>query len=204
MFSFIKSKIQKFRDDADGTIMVESVLVLPVLFWAATATYTFFDVYKVENTTYRANFTISDMLSRETQEIDSDYTAGLYKVFRFMTGATTDNSWIRISVLNCTSSCGSEDDRVLEFLWSHGENGAVNLAEENLVSMKSMIPLFSKGDQLIFVETFTDYTPPFAESLTHFAGRDIRTNVATRPRFAPQLVWKGSGATGSDVTDIPA
>lgn len=198
----LKSIFKKFRSDSDGTISIEAVLMFPMLLWVATATYTYFDVYKVQNATYRANYTVSDMLSRETNAIDADYTDGLFKVFRYMTNATVANSWMRISVVNCLSDCGT-DARVLDFDWSHGVNGAEDLEDVDMPYVDDVIPLFSEGDRLILVQTSTEYDPPFSSALTGFASRTIKTDIVTRPRFAPLLVWDTADDGGEDAPDTP-
>ena len=202
MYKSISRLLRRFRSETQGSMSVEAVLFLPLLLWAITATYTFFDVYKVQNNTYRANYTISDMLSRETGAINSAYTDGLYSVFQYMTEADPNNSWIRVSVINCVQDCGG-DDRVLQFDWSQGVNGALGRIDEDLPTMNDIIPLFSLGDRLILVETSSDYEPPFKSSLTNFSARTIKTNVATRPRFAPQLLWEGPGSGVADAEDSP-
>lgn len=200
MLNQLKSAIARFKTETRASVSVEAVLVLPLLFWAITATFVFFDVYKVQNATYRANYTVSDMLSRRAFDVDPAYANGLFKVFRYMTKATSTNSWIRISVINCLDDCG-EDDRKLAFSWSHGVNGAVDHTDADLPGLDNIIPLFSSGDQLILVETSTEYVPLFSESITHFGARTIKTNVVTRPRFAPQLGWNNEYVDDENVED---
>jgi len=203
----MRSKIGKFaRDfwnDARGSVSVETVIILPMLLWSATATYVFFDVYKVENTTYRANYTISDMLSRKKEAIDQDYIDGLYTVFKYMTGTTDANSNMQFSVVQCLADCSSEADRALQLKWSHGVNGSIDLEAEDLPYVAQYLPLFSAGDELILVQTFTDYVPPFSKNLTGFGAREMRTDIVTRPRFGPQLKWATAGGGGTDDPDIP-
>ncbi len=160
-----------------------------MLFWAATATFTFFDAYKAQNTSYRANYTISDMLSRETSAITQDYIDGLHKVFRYMTHTGVENSWIRVSVVTCSNNCADEDNRELSFNWSESANGARSLDAGDLVFYRSQIPLMAKGSQLIFVETSREYRPPFANALVSFAERDLVSHVVTRPRFASNFCF---------------
>ena len=175
------------RKDEHGSLSVEAVFAFPMLFWAATATFTFFDAFKAQNTSYRANYVISDMLSRETAAIDINYLNGLHKVFRYMTHTGVENSWIRVSEVTCTANCSDENTRVLQWYWSKGVNGARDLDSADLTFYRSKIPLMAYGDHLILVETSREYRPPFAAALTSFAARNIVSHVVTRPRFAPKL-----------------
>jgi len=203
MRKFIAKTLAAFRNDQKGSLAVEAVFAVPMLFWAATATFTFYDAFKAQNTTYRANYTISDMLSRETDPIDLDYLNGIHKVFRYMTHTGVENSWIRVSVVVCTSACDDENNRVLEWDWSKGVNGARDLEAADLTFYRTKIPLMATGNRLILVETLREYHAPFANALVSFADRDLVSHVVTRPRFAPHLCWEtcvtaGAGADGDD------
>lgn len=192
MFSFVSRFCRKFRSEQSGSMSIEAVFAFPMLLWAATATYTFFDAYKAQNATYRANYTISDMLSRETNSVNANYMNGLFKVFRFMTLADANESWIRVSELQCVSGCTDEETRVLEFEWSHGVNGARNLTNADFAFYGNKIPLLAQGDRLVLIETSMNYKPPFANSLVSFPERNLVSHVVTRPRFAPQILWDPS------------
>jgi len=201
MSRILRKFFHKFRRDQDGSLSVEAVFAFPLLLWAATGSYTFFDAYKAQNASYRANYTISDILSRETESVDSAYLEGLLRVFRFMTYGDASTSWIRVSLVQCTDDCTSEVNRDLEFDWSHGANGARSLTAIDFDHYASKIPLFPIGDKLILVETSLDYTPPFANALVSFPERKLVSHVVTRPRFGPQLLWSGAGSNGSVVPD---
>jgi len=201
MSRFLSKFFRKFRREQDGSLSVEAVFAFPLLLWAATASYTFFDAYKAQNASYRANYTISDILSRETESVDSAYLEGLLRVFRFMTYGDANTTWIRVSLVQCTDECASEANRDLEFDWSHGANGARSLTAVDFDHYASKIPLFPIGDKLILVETSLDYTPPFANALVSFPERKLVSHVVTRPRFGPQLLWTGPGSNGIDEAD---
>lgn len=201
MSNFLCKFFRQFRSEQNGSLSVEAVFAFPLLLWAATASYTFFDAYKAQNASYRANYTISDILSRETESVDSAYLEGLLRVFRFMTSGDASTTWIRVSVVQCTANCTDEANRVLEFDWSHGANGARSLTAIDFNHYGSKIPLFPIGDKLILVETSLDYKPPFSNALVSFPERKLVSHVVTRPRFGPQLLWAGSGSGGSVVPD---
>lgn len=195
MFKDVLKNFFKFRSDQKGSLSIEAVFAFPMLLWAATGLYTFFDIYKAQNATYRANYTISDMLSRETDSIGTPYMNGMYKVFRYMTHADAPNSWIRISQVQCVDDCADGEHRELEMEWSHGANGARSLTDADFTFYNELIPLLAESDRLILVETSLLYTAPFANSLISFPPRDLVSHVVTRPRFAPQLIWDDSGYT---------
>lgn len=114
---------------------------------------------------------------------------GLYKVYRFMTLADAENSWIRISQLQCQSNCTDEATRVLSVDWSHRVNGARNLTDVDFDFYQDKIPLLAQSDRLVLIETSLNYKLPFAKSLISFPERNPVSHVVTRPRFAPQIIW---------------
>jgi len=201
MTNFIQKAVRFFRNDQTGSMAVEAVLAVPLLFWAATATFTFYDAFKVQNASFRANYTISDLLSRQTDVIDQDYLDGIHEVFRYMTQSGVETSWIRVSVVGCYDECADEDDRVLEWEWSVGVNGAEDLDDDDMPFYRSRIPLMATGDKLILVETSRQYIPPFANALVSFAERDLMSDVVTRPRFAGQLCFETSCNAGGGVDE---
>ena len=188
MLKFLNQKIRNFRRSQAGTLSIEAVLAFPMLLWAATATFTYFHAFKAQNASYRANYTISDMLSRETDAIDEDYLQGMHNVFRYMTQANGSTTWIRVSVVECMDLC-DQAGRVLDFEWSHSVNGAPTLINADFAIYDQIIPVLPKGDRLILVETSIDYEPPFPSALVSFPKRTLLSHTVTRPRFAPQLLW---------------
>ena len=188
--------IRLFLRESKGSLSVEAVLAIPMLFWAATATFTFYDAFKTQYMSYRANYTISDMLSRKTDGVDQAYLDGIHSVFRYMTNSNTEATWLRVSVVTCTSACDDEVNRVLEFDWSHGANGAGDLDNNDMVSVRNEIPLMATGNRVIFVQTLRHYVPPFANYLVSFIEGDMFSRVVTRPRFAPQLCWETCANSG--------
>lgn len=190
-------KTISFRKDQRGSVSVEAVFAFPMLLWAATALYTFFDIYKAQNATFRANYTISDMLSREKEAIDVNYLNGIYKVYRYMTRADPDNSWIRVSQIQCKNECDDLAFRELEMEWSKSVNGARSMTNDDFTFYNEHIPLLAQSDRLILVETSMLYQPPFSNALVSFPARNLVSQVVTRPRFSPQLIWDDTGYDSS-------
>ena len=206
MKHFFQKATLAFKSEQTGSLSVEAVFAFPMLFWAATAMFTFFDAYKTQNASYRANYTVSDMLSRETEPVDNDYIEGIHKVFRYMTHSGTEDSWLRVSVVTCNDNCADEANRELEFEWSHSDDTleATNphdLGEDDLDFYGDYIPLMATGTRLILVETSRTYDPPF-NALTSFGEKELVSHVVTRPRFAANFCWEtctsGSGSDGDD------
>lgn len=182
----------RFGRDDRASLSVEAVLVLPILLWGFLATYSFFDVYRAKNVALKANYAISDVLSRETNTIDMNYINGAEKLYAYLT-KSRDSAWIRVTVVHCTDKCG-EADRVLERDWSRATDNLPTFSSEDIMQhMEPIIPVMAEGERVIIVETSMRYTPTFSEALTGVGARTFTDIVMTRPRFAPQLCFEGVG-----------
>ena len=191
MKKLIQKAFRFFKADQRGSLSIEAVIALPMLFWAATATFSFYDAYKMQNSIFRANYTIGDMLSRETEAVDQAYLEGLGKVFKYMTSNRGESSWIRVTVVKCKKKCKKTDKslRTMKVVWSHSTGGARKLNNTDFAFYNTRIPLVARGDKLILVETSRQYAAPFNQALVGFMSRDMVAHSVTRPRFAPQLKW---------------
>jgi len=187
--SFIERTRHFGRDDT-ASLSVEAVLILPILLWAFLATFTFFDIYRAKNLSLKANYAVSDLLSRETNAVNTSYLLGLEKVFQYLTQGG-DPAWIRVTVVHCSQDCATVD-RQLVVDWSHATD---QKPQHTSLDVKNhydrIIPVIASGERLIMVETSTNYSPPFSQSLTGITARQMTDIVMTRPRFAPQLLWSG-------------
>lgn len=181
-----------------GSLSVEAAMVVPLLIWGIVAMFTFFHAYKAQNAAFRANYTISDILSRETEEIDFSYLRGMQNLYQYMTFSQTADTWIRVSVIQCTDNC-EEDDRTLKIDWSMGTNGARSLTDVDFDLWEPMTPWLPKGDSLILVETSSQYNPLFPKFLVTFQKRALVSHSVTRPRFSGQLVYAGLNDGDDDI-----
>ena len=71
MLTYFKTKIRQFRRDEEGSVIAEAVIMLPTLFAAVLATFVFFDAYRNQAINLKANYTISDAFSRESDMINN-------------------------------------------------------------------------------------------------------------------------------------
>lgn len=179
----MKRQFRRFAKDTRGTVAIEAVIALPILFWAFLASFVYFDAYRQNSINIKAAYMVGDMLSRETNAINSDYLDGMKGLFDYLTNAATDTK-IRVTVLQWDD----EDEAYLRD-WSKTRGDIPPLTNGDLASMGSKLPVMSDNERLILVETWAHYTPPFTVGL---AERDMYNFVFTSPRFAPLLPWSSS------------
>jgi hypothetical protein len=92
MITFLKIQpllrpFRRFLREERGAILAETVIVLPVLFWAYLGSYVYFDAFSTKNTAMRATYTIADLISRQTNTLTPSDIEGMNKVFDFITAA---------------------------------------------------------------------------------------------------------------------
>lgn len=188
----VRRVFSRFAAREDASLSVEAVLVLPILLWAFLAIFVFFDAYRVKNLALKANYAVSDLLSRETSVIDMDYIRGSERLYEYLTRVQSD-AWLRVTVVHCTADC-SESSRTLERDWSRATDEIEALTNDDLMDRyEPIVPWIPQGERVIMVETSLYYVPPFSKAITGLGARALKDVVLTRPRFAPQLCFEGVG-----------
>lgn len=179
-----------FRRKEDGSLSIEVVLAVPMLVWAITATFVFWDAFKTLNVTQKATYTVADMLSRETQSIDANYMTAMHELFDYLSTSPGNNA-LRVTVVSMAQDVNTGvKTRSLE--WSEGVGGISGYTD--LTVIEPRLPDMSDGDFLIVVESEQDWSPAFSVGLANYRFREV---AIARPRFAPKLVWdNGTGGAG--------
>ena len=174
------ARLAAFRDDSRGTVSVEAVIMLPILFWAYMAMFVYFDAYRQTSISQKAAFTISDMISRETQPINAAYIDATQELFDFLIPSRA-SSRIRITIARYDAEADSYD-----VVWSQVRGTVAEMTKGNLQRLRGSLPEVPDGEQFILVESWTPYEAPFSIGLDDEV---IGTLVTARPRFAPQVKW---------------
>ncbi len=177
----IRSRIKRFSADTFGSLSVETVLIIPVLFWGLFGLFVLFDAFHAKSTNVKAATSIGDLLSRETDEINADYMNGLNDVLAFLTHSPHDTI-MRVSVVRYD---GDADKHIL--VWSHATPGKQKISEGSLDTIEGHIPAMQDAGSAIVVETWMAYVPFLNISVKPMW---FETVVVTSPRFAPQLKWE--------------
>ncbi len=178
----LKSLLRFWRRD-DGVLSVEAVLMMPMLLFAYAGLFTIYDAFRVQNLNVRGSYTISDMLSRESQCIDNDYISGLNGILAVLTQSQYPTV-LRVSVISFDA-----DTEQFELEWSQVSGGGSDilpLTQATLTSKKDEIPIMAPSDIAVIVETWSGFVPMMDFGLDAFYFENF---VVTRPRFVNQLHW---------------
>ncbi|MCC5973285.1 MAG: pilus assembly protein [Rubellimicrobium sp.] len=172
---------RNFLTDEDGAITIEVMLALPMVVFAFTAVFVFFDAFRVNTASQKAAYIVADGVSRQTDPIDEDFVLGMNQLHDIL-ARTRNPTTMRVS------SIGWDDDeqRFLA-IWSvnTGTGPVLSNAEVN-GPLSDRLPSIPEGDTMILVETFVNYTPLYNVGISP---QVFRQAIVTRPRFAPQVAF---------------
>lgn len=181
------SRVRQFARDEAGSVMAETVIVLPMLLWSYLAMFVYWDSFRSMNTVQKASYTISDIISREMKVLPASYFDGMKSVFELLIDQD-QNVNIRITSITYKQSA-------LEFqvLWSYSPGSAMTeLTTASLQALKSRIPAMSDADYATIVETEMPYVPAFNVGMNAMTFKQF---IITRPRFVAPTCMTGRVCT---------
>ncbi|WP_292289575.1 hypothetical protein [Marivita sp.] len=188
MTALIKKYLSRFSRDEKGDVTVEAMIVFPALLVIFAATWVYFDVMRQQTINQKANYTIGDILSRETEIVTEDYIDNARNLVFHLAQAEGDDVDLRISVVQYNVNGGGNNGSY-DLVWSKARGDWNALTQGDMGTYTPRLPVMASGDQTIVVETRDWYEPTL-----HLAGLDafdISTYSFTRPRFAPQVIFEG-------------
>lgn len=190
MMRLLRQFPRRFLRGERGTAPVEAVLITPLLFWWYLAAYQYFDAFREKNASQKAAYAISDLISRETAEIDTAYINRMADIFDYLSMSRGSN-WIRVSSVYWDVDAGA-----YRTVWSRATGGHAPQTDESIVSDAFRIPVLPAGDTVIVVETSTTYEPFFRIGLNDTPFNNF---ITTRPRFASQIVLEGQALALAEI-----
>lgn len=200
-FRRLALRVRQFSRVDSGTVTVESVIILPLLLFGVMATFSYFDAYRKQSLALKANYAISDYLSR-VYKYDRSTLEGLDELFEYMS-RTGESSWVRVTAVECPASntltqCNDEVPRKLEFkdgkrLHSRASRHS-GITPHTKATMRQFlgphIPKMYVGESLFVVETVAKYQPLFPGRWTGIYSRDFEHIVVTGTREYDDLCFE--------------
>jgi len=193
MKSFIPPRLRAFRKDTDASVSIEFAFYLPALLFIFAAIYTYFDAFKQESANLKAAYTVSDLISRETNAVNNDYIDSMHNLTKLLIRSDSSIS-LRISVIRW-----DDDDDRYYVDWSVNRGTALtSWTDATIYNVEDDLPTMPDQERVILVETQNDVDAAFKIGLPDM---EIYNFVFTRPRFAPQIVFEGSTDSGGTHDD---
>lgn len=192
MIQKFKTRLRKFREDDEGTIIAEAVTMFPTLFACVIAMFVFFDAFRHQSINLKAAYTISDALSREDRTIDNNFVVNAWRLHRFLSQSPALTR-LQVSLIQYF-----EDTDEYRVVWSASKGGADELTDAslNVLVANNKIPVMPDTETLILLQTAVNYTPAFTIGLGSFYFENL---IFTRPRFSPQLCYSFDGSINSRI-----
>jgi hypothetical protein len=94
----LPAMLRRFLRCEEGSYTVELVVIFPLLAWAYTSMFVFWDAYKTQNINLKATYTIADMISREEREICDNYIEGAHNIYAYLSRGNT-NHRLRVTLV---------------------------------------------------------------------------------------------------------
>ncbi len=170
-----------FARETRGSVSIEFVIMMPLLFWAFMASYVFFDGYRQSAVNLKAAHTIGDLISRETNAITDEYIDSMQSLLQVLTRASSPVS-LRVTVVRW-----DEGDGRYHVDWSEARGFASTLGNGDMAAIAARLPVMPDNERVILIETSNTFIPLFNVGLDNI---DLDNFMFTRPRFAPQVVFQ--------------
>lgn len=153
----LRSALRRFWSDTRASVSLEALILMPAMFFALAATFTYWDTFRVQNANSKASFTVADMISREMTSVNTAYITGLHQMYRYMT-ATDEETWMRVTSVQFRAS-----DNTYRVLWSRTTSPTRAPAHTNttIAAARARLPRMANDDTVIVLETWQMFTPLF-------------------------------------------
>lgn len=193
-FKLIKRNLQ----DERGSFSVEAILMFPLLAWAFMAMYVFFEGLRESNINLKANYTVSDLLSREVEDcITNADMNGMHDIYEWLSRSRNEVQ-MRATVIFFEQPDPNVPGEY-KLMWSEPVNGPAPLTSEDLPTVVlPHMPIMADGSYSIVVETWALYDPIMDVGLTD---TELYNIVVTAPRFSGKLCHENEGSAGGTQDD---
>lgn len=190
MTARIQKSVSRFFRDTKGDASLEAIIILPALLVIFAISWLYFDVMRQQAINQKANYTIGDIISRETEILDDDYIDNARNLLFHLAQAQGDDIDLRISVVQYDKNGDGESygNGSYTLVWSSARGDWSALSQSDMTTYQPHLPILAVGDQTILVET-RDWYQPIVQLAND--GFDIETYSFTRPRFASQVIFEG-------------
>lgn len=173
--------IRRFWRDERAAIAMETAIITPVLAWCYISSFVFFDAFRSYNSSIKATYAISDVISRQTMTLRRSDIDGYATL---VDGLVRNTGGIRLRVSQIVYDAET-DSHCVE--WSAATNGEAALFTSNLVDMGDLLPDMVDAERLILVQSFIPYRPAFNMGIDLITFTNF---TFTRPRYAGQIPYE--------------
>ncbi len=179
--NLLSSFLNRFAKNEEGSLAIETIIIVPWLFWSIIASYTFFDGYRQSAANIKAAYAVADIVSREDGVVNDAYIDTLMEVMEFMVAEGTEMN-LRVTYFEYL-----DDEKRHEVHWSRSRGPLFNdMTNSDIAQIKDKLPVMPNYGRMILVETNNLYQRPYKIGFE----REVRLEnfVFTHPRVFDQIV----------------
>ncbi len=173
--------LTNFLRNETAAVAFESVIIFPILVWAWVGTFSFFDAYRVYNTSIKATYTIADLISRQEFEIPESSMDGYANMLAAM---IRDHDGVEMRATEVHRA----NDGSFTAVWSHTTGTLARLCGASLDAYADQLPAVAIGERIVILESFVNYDPAFNMGVNDV---DFENFTVTRPRYAGRIPYGG-------------
>jgi Flp pilus assembly protein TadG len=156
MNSFVQ-KVKSFAREERGSIVLETVVMLPLLLWALLAMIVYWDAFRTVNRLHKATYALSDTLSRQQAAIPA---ATVDQWDNFVAYMMHNDHVVDVRV---TAYRWVPANNRFEVLWSRSPgNARTQLTTSSLQTYAAKLPISDAGKYHVLTETWVNYEPPLS------------------------------------------
>lgn len=175
----MRTLLRRFWHDTRAAVAFEAVIIMPILAWGFLSSFIFFDAFRVYNSSIKATYAVADILSRQTNTVETDDIEGLLGVFKHLV-RDSDASRMRVTQIIWTGTRYCVD-------WSYATQGEARLFHSSMEDIEELLPVMAVSERILLVETFVPFDPAFETGLTLL---NFENFTFTRPRYAGQVPFE--------------
>ncbi len=172
--------LRRFRRREDGAVLVEGMLLLPLLLWAAFGLYVYWDAYRTINTVQKAANTVAEAFSRQESSVNAAFARGITNTM----GLLMKEQQTPRARYTSVEYVGSK--KRFEVNWSCSLNPSAMppWTTTSFQTVAGRLPNTADGVTQLLIETEVPYEPPLNIGLNAMT---IRQFIYIKPRFVNKV-----------------
>lgn len=183
--STLRKGARRFLRDDRGDANLEAIIFFPFLITLIAISLVLYDAFRRDSLAQKASYTIGDMVSRETESVNSAYMDNARELVATMVGTDISNVTLRVSQIKYRSK---QNDYRRNWSYATGPHDN-SLNNTEVAAIRSQLPMMANQERIILVDTFVSYDWPFNIGIDDVI---FKNRVFTRPRFAPKVAWSNN------------
>ncbi len=189
----VLNRIKAFGREERGSIVLETVVMLPLLIWALLAMVVYWDAFRAVNRLDKATYALADTLSRQQAPV-ATITVDRWDDFVQYMMNNQHTAQVRV-----TSYRWVPANNRFEVLWSRSPgNLRPQLTTATIQPLAVRLPIMAASEYGILTETWVAYEPPLSVpfmSAVQVENMTLQKFTPTPTRFSPLCIVGMTAAT---------